>query len=104
TKAESPETKSAEEAKKAVEGITEDAKDLPSATDAPTDTSVPKGAVEIGPDGKAVTPEQAAAAPAAAAPAAAAPAAAAPAAAPVAAADPVAAAPAAGTPVAPPAA
>ena len=92
-KEDSPEAKQQAAADKAVADITEDAKDLPSATDLPDDTSTPQASVDIGPDGKALTPEQAAAAQPAAPSAAA----------PVAAADP-AAAPAPGTPSAPPAA
>ncbi len=92
-KEESPEAKQQAAADKAVADITEDAKDLPSATDLPDDTSTPQASVDIGPDGKALTPEQAAAAQPAAPPR------------PrrCAAADP-AAAPAPGTPSAPPAA
>ena len=61
-KEESPEAKQQAAADKAVADITEDAKDLPSSTDLPDDTSTPQPSVDIGPDGKALTPEQAAAA------------------------------------------
>jgi putative modified peptide len=101
-KQESPETKTAEEAKKAVEDITEDARDVPSATDLPDEQGVPKASVDLGEPAAAGQPPAAAGAPVAAAPApAGAPVAAG---APAAAAEPVAAAPAAGTPSAPPAA
>ena len=96
-KADSPEAKQQAAADKAVADITEDAKDLPSATDVPDELEAPKPSVDIGADGQPVTPEQAAAAPAA-------PAAAAPAAPVAAASEPVAAAGPAASAPAPPAA
>jgi cell wall-associated NlpC family hydrolase len=61
---ESPAAKTAEQADKAVADITEQAKDLPSATDLPDGKATPQASVDVGADPKAVAPADPAAAPA----------------------------------------